>query len=285
MKRAMRHVSASLIVPTLLVLILGRTAVAQEPAASAGSGASVAPSGGTVDATAQGQGTNASRPSGSPAVSSRPTADATAQSGEPEAGPASPSKTDSPPAETSSRPRLIRPAGPSKVVGPLEVPRDGPAQAATSRVRRKSKPKPKIHHKVHFFVGWTQGLGWWHHYEPPVIGSMRGQVGLSWNWLEFGVIVGSPAWGRWQTRAFFEFSLLFGIRSFRWNDFVLIHRGSFGFVCDNPPFDVRAVAFRFVPVVLSYRLWRGLWLEASPVTFTFLELEHFETTLGFRYEF
>jgi len=154
-----------------------------------------------------------------------------------------------------------------------------------ARVKTKKTKPTKRKHKVHFFLGWTTGLSWWHHYAPPVVGTMNGTIGLSWNWFEVALLVGSPAWGRWGARGLYEFGIMVGLRSLRWGRLALIHRFGLGLVCHNPSFGFHSMSARLAPVVVAYRLWRGAWIEGSAVTLTVLQLDQFESTVGFRYEF
>jgi len=145
--------------------------------------------------------------------------------------------------------------------------------------------KHRVHHRAHFLLGWTTGLGWWHHYTPPVVGTMRGAIGLRWRWLEVALVVGSPAWGRWSKTGLYEIGIRVGLRLARWGRLALVHRITMGAVLHNPPLEFHSLLVRLAPAVLAYRLWRGAWLEVSLLTFTSARLEQLETTAGLRYEF
>jgi hypothetical protein len=140
---------------------------------------------------------------------------------------------------------------------------------------------------VRFFIGLEMGLGWWHHHEPPVVGSAFGRLGLRYRWLEFALGVGSPAWGKWRARGFYEIFVDVGFYSLRRDRLRLRHRARLGLLFHNPPFEVHELGLvvHLDFCVFGLRIAGGLWGELIPLTLAVAPRDQLSTSVGLRYEF
>jgi len=164
---------------------------------------------------------------------------------------------------------------------------DEPASKSSKKQPTPTAPRRADDDSSHVFVSVEQGVLWWQHFEPPVLGSTFGRVGLRMRWFEFAVGFGSPAWATWRARGLYELFLDFGFYSLRRERLRLRHQLRLGMLFHNPPFEPHTwsgVVMHADFCIVALGLGRGFWLELQPFTLSIAPRDQLSSSVALRYE-
>jgi hypothetical protein len=146
---------------------------------------------------------------------------------------------------------------------------------------------PPADAKIRPFLSLDQGLVWWQHYQPPVVGSTFGRVGFRYRWFETAVGFGSPAWATWRARGFYELFVDLGFYSLRRARLRLRHQVRLGVLFHNPPFELHTwsgVVMHADFCIIALALGKGFWVELLPLTISIAPRDQLSSSVALRYE-
>lgn len=146
---------------------------------------------------------------------------------------------------------------------------------------------PPDDRKIKPFLSLDQGLVWWHHYQPPVVGSTFGRVGFRYRWFETALGFGSPAWATWRARGLYELFVDLGFYSLRRARLRLRHQIRLGVLFHNPPFEPHTwsgVVMHADFCIVALALGKGFWVELAPFTISIAPRDQLSSSVALRYE-